>query len=193
MQRVIEGLPAGTPLWLHACCAPCLSAVAERLGAHFALTVYFENPNIQPLAEYERRRDEVRRLLTLLPARYPIQFVEAPYNEAAFLAAARGLEGQPEGGARCEACFGLRLSGTARAARQAGFAWMATTLSISPHKNAALLNTIGQSEAEAEGLHWLPADFKKRGGYQRSLQLSREYGLYRQSWCGCRFGAQGGA
>lgn len=172
---------------LHACCAPCSSAVLERLGQYFAITLYYDNPNIQPFAEYRRRRDEAERLVSLVETKYPLQFAEGPWDEELFLEAVRGLEGEPEGGRRCAACFAFRLGRSAEAAKMLGIALFSTTLSISPHKNAEVLNETGEAAGQKAGVAHLPADFKKQDGYRRSLQLSETYGLYRQDYCGCRF------
>lgn len=190
MQQQIEALPAGTRprLLLHSCCGPCSSAVIERLAPHFALTVYFYNPNIGPKEEYRRRLETQRRLLTRLPGA-PVPLIEGPYEPDAFYACSRDLEHEPEGGARCTACYRLRLSRTAALARSEGYDFFTTTLSVSPHKDAERLNCLGAALDSADA-RYLYADFKKRGGYQRSLSLSADHGLYRQRYCGCPFAAR---
>lgn len=186
LDALLASLEAGggekPPLLLHACCAPCLCGVLPVLTPYFAVTVLFYNPNIRPAAEFEKRREAAEGLC----ARFKIPFLAPPRDEEAFTDAARGLEDQPEGGGRCRACFALRLGETAKTAKALGFPWFATTLSVSPHKNAPLLNEIGEALAAGYGLSHLPSDFKKREGYKRSVALSREYGLYRQSYCGCK-------
>ena len=168
----------------HACCAPCASYVLEYLSPYFDLTVLFYNPNIYPAEEYERRLGEVRRLIGLMDC--GISLIEDEYTPADYIARAAGLEGEPEGGLRCVECIGMRIERTATLA--AGkFDYFATTLSISPHKNAELINTLGYATAEKYGAVWFPADFKKRGGYARSCELCREYDIYRQNYCGCSF------
>jgi len=184
MEEVLDGLSSRPRLLLHSCCGPCSSAVIERLSGAFDLTVYYYNPNIYPESEYRRRADEQARLLEALG----VPMVEAEYDPAAFEAI--GMGDQPEGGARCKACYALRLEQSARYAKEQGFDWFCSTLSVSPHKNAAWLNELGQALATQYGLSWLPNDFKKKNGFLRSLQLSEEYGLYRQSWCGCRYSWQ---
>lgn len=184
MEEVLDGLSSRPRLLLHSCCGPCSSAVIERLSGAFALTVYYYNPNIYPESEYRRRADEQARLLEALG----VPMVEAEYDPAVFEAI--GMGDQPEGGARCKACYALRLEQSARYAKEQGFDWFCSTLSVSPHKNAAWLNELGQALATQYGLSWLPNDFKKKNGFLRSLQLSEEYGLYRQSWCGCRYSWQ---
>lgn len=172
-------------LLLHACCAPCASYVLEYLSDYFAITLWYYNPNIAPEEEYRFREAELVRLAQTLPAKHPVSVLTAPYEPERFTAAARGLESVPEGGARCRACFDLRLSAAAEAAARGGFDYVCTTLSISPLKNAAALNEIGAAAAERAGVQWLYADFKKREGYKRSCELSEQYGLYRQNYCGC--------
>lgn len=169
---------------LHACCAPCASYVLEYLAPYFDLTVLFYNPNIYPAEEYERRLGEVRRLIGIMDC--GISLIEDEYTPADYVARAAGLESEPEGGLRCVECIGMRIERTATLA--AGkFDYFATTLSISPHKNAELINTLGYAAAEKYGAVWFPADFKKRGGYARSCELCREYDIYRQNYCGCSF------
>ena len=195
MDRELERLEnAGeTPaLLLHSCCGPCSSAVLETLAGAFRLTVFYYNPNIYPEEEYRKRLAEQDRLLREM-WRGEVPRLEAPYDPPAFSAAAAGLEGEPEGGARCERCFRLRLEKTAAAAREHGFPYFTTTLSVSPHKNAQLLNRLGGEIGEAYGVKYLFSDFKKRDGYKRSLELSAQYGLYRQNYCGCEFSLRGRA
>lgn len=172
-------------LLLHSCCAPCSTACLERLTPHFDITVFFYNPNILPAEEFEKRLYWQRELLAQAPFCEGVALIVPDRDEAAFRAAARGLEQEPEGGARCPVCFRLRLEETARQAAGGGFDFFATTLTVSPHKNAPLINAIGEALAGEYGVQWLPSDFKKREGYKRSITLSHEYGLYRQSWCGC--------
>jgi len=178
--------PARPPrLLLHACCAPCSSAVLERLADHFRITVFYYNPNIATEAEYRHREEEVRRLIALIPQRNPIDFLSVGWEPEEFRRIARGYEDAPEGGERCFRCYELRLARTAAAAKAGGYDWFATTLSISPLKNADRLNEIGERVGAEWGVAHLPSNFKKKGGYQRSVELSREYGLYRQDFCGC--------
>lgn len=184
MLALMQNLPKGTPLLLHSCCGPCSSRCLETLKETFAVTVLYYNPNITDPAEYAHRKAEQLRLLRETGW---ADSLDCDYDPAEFFAAAKGLEGEPEGGARCRACFVLRLSRTARAAKEGGYAYFCSTLSVSPHKNAAWLNEIGEKLQEECGVLWLHNDFKKRGGYLRSTQLAREYGLYRQNYCGCIF------
>ena len=174
-------------LLLHSCCAPCSSAVLEELSQFFRVTVFFYNPNISPETEYRKREEELKRLITEMDFIHTVSFLSGNYDPERFYEASRGLENVPEGGERCERCFRLRLSEACQAAAQGGFDYVTTTLTISPLKNAELLNTIGEEEAEKAGVRFLPSDFKKRDGYRRSIELSREFGLYRQDYCGCAF------
>lgn len=179
-----EGRPR---LLLHSCCAPCSSAVLERLTDWFDLTVFYYNPNIAPEEEFLRRAEEQRRLIAELPHAHEIQFRCGEYESEAFEALARGLEDMPEGGERCTRCFRLRLGKTAALAAREGFDYFTTTLSISPLKDAQRLNAIGGELAEQFGVAYLFSDFKKKNGYKRSCELSVQYELYRQNYCGCRF------
>lgn len=186
MEEEIKSLGGRRPrLLLHSCCGPCSSAVIERLAQHFDLTIYYYNPCIEPEAEYIRRLSEQTRLLSLLPGEIPL--LSCPYDHEAFAAFAEGMAHAPEGGERCLSCFGLRLNETARAAREQGFEYFTTTLSVSPHKNAENLNRIGKAAGEKYDVKYLTADFKKKNGYLRSLQLSKEFDLYRQDYCGCLY------
>ena len=180
-------LTAGkTPrILLHCCCAPCACYVLEYLSPLFEITVFFYNPNIRPREEYDKREAELVRLLSLAEYQNSAQIIKTDYGFSSFDAVAEPFLDEPEGGRRCRACFELRLSETARRAKEDSFEYFATTLSVSPHKNAKLLNEIG-GELEGEyGVKYLHADFKKRNGYMRSVELSKQFGLYRQSYCGC--------
>ena len=186
MDKVVASLGGRRPsLLLHSCCGPCSTAVLEVLCPHFAVTLLYYDPNIQPEAEYTLRLENQLRVLRELHPE--VALLPCEYDGAAFTAAARGLEGEPEGGARCTACFRLRLEYTARAAAVGGFEFFCTTLSVSPHKDAERLNAIGAELGEKYGVRYLPSDFKKRDGYKRSIELSREFGLYRQNYCGCLY------
>lgn len=170
-------------LLLQSCCGPCSSYVLEYLTQYFDVTVLYYNPNIQPEAEYEKRLHYQREVLKHIPAK----LMDCGYDGAAFEAVAAGYEQEPEGGARCTRCFQLRLEETARRARDGGFAWFCTTLTVSPHKDPVRINAIGRELAARYGVRWLPCDFKKRDGYLRSIRLAEAYGLYRQDWCGCAY------
>ena len=187
MEEEIKRLNGRRPsLLLHSCCGPCSSAVLERLCEHFQVTVLYYNPNIEPEEEYRHRLAEQERLLSLLP--FGVSLLPCDYDHEAFAAFAESMADCPEGGERCLACFALRLNYTARQARARGFEYFTTTLSVSPHKNADNVNRVGEIAGRAAGVKYLMADFKKKNGYLRSLELSREYGLYRQDYCGCLYG-----
>ena len=189
MEAEIARLEGRRPtLLLHSCCGPCSSAVLERLTEHFRVTLLYYNPNIEPEEEYLHRLSEQKRLLELLPGDIPM--LPCDYDNAAFEAFAPKLADAPEGGERCLACFALRLDYTAEQAKQHGFEYFTTTLSVSPHKNADNVNRIGEEAGKKYGVKYLFADFKKKNGYLRSLELSKEYGLYRQDYCGCRYSNQ---
>lgn len=180
---------AGTTpsLLLHSCCAPCSSYVLEYLSRYFKITVFYYNPNIYPEEEFYKRRSEQERFISQLPAKNPISFIGTEHMSEEFYKAVKGLEHIREGGERCFACYRLRLEESAIAARDMGADYFTTTLSISPMKNAQKLNEIGGELGEKYGVKYLFSDFKKRNGYKRSTELSREYGIYRQNYCGCVF------
>lgn len=180
---------AGTTpsLLLHSCCAPCSSYVLEYLSRYFKITVFYYNPNIYPEEEFYKRRSEQERFISQLPAKNPISFIGTDHMSEEFYKAVKGLEHIREGGERCFACYRLRLEESAMAARDMGADYFTTTLSISPMKNARKLNEIGGELGEKYGVKYLFSDFKKRNGYKRSTELSREYGIYRQNYCGCVF------
>lgn len=192
LDKIIEDAGAregGAPsLFLHSCCAPCSSYVLEYLRQYFRITVFYYNPNITEDAEYRKRVEEQKRLIAAYNQKeqgYSIEVLEGDYEPDRFFQIAKGLEACPEGGERCFACYELRLLETAKRARAGNYDYFTTTLSISPLKNAAKLNEIGEKLAASCGVAWLPSDFKKRDGYKRSIELSKEYELYRQDYCGC--------
>lgn len=190
LDKVIESLSQQEKiptLLLHSCCAPCSSYVLEYLSNYFGITVFYYNPNIYPDEEYEMRVREQQRFIREFPAKHPIDFIEGAYDKERFYEMARGLEAVPEGGQRCFQCYELRLREAGELAKARGFDYFTTTLSISPMKNAEKLNEIGLRLAEELGVAYLCSDFKKRNGYKRSTELSREYGMYRQDYCGCVF------
>lgn len=189
LEKIISDIPEGTApaLLLHSCCAPCSSYCLEYLSQHFRITLMYYNPNISPREEFNKRVAELQRLVGLLPMKYPASIVVPEYNPDEFYSAVKGLESIPEGGERCFKCYRLRLGRAAKYAAENGYDYFCSTLSISPLKNAAKLNEIGAQLAELYSVKLLPSDFKKKGGYLRSIELSREYGLYRQNYCGCIF------
>ncbi len=174
-------------LMLHSCCAPCSSYTLEYLSDYFDITVFYFNPNISPKSEFEKRFEEQKRLIANLPVKNEIKLVRGAYDYGEFLSAVKGYENAHEGGERCFICYRLRLEKAAQIAVENGFDYFCTTLSISPLKNSQKINEIGFELAEKYGVKWLPSDFKKREGYKRSIELSREYDLYRQNFCGCVF------
>ena len=192
MEEQISAL-SGTPsLLLHSCCGPCSSYVLEVLSQHFNVTVLYFNPNIYPESEYLKRLAEQIKIIDGMPFENPVRLMECAYDENEFLSAAEGFENEREGGARCEKCFRLRMKKTALLAKENDFDFFTTTLSVSPHKNAPLLNKIGEELSEEYGIKYLYGDFKKKEGYKRSIELSAQYDLYRQNYCGCRFSLREG-
>ena len=183
----LEGLEKKKTLLLHACCAPCSSYVLEYLSKYFDITLFFYNPNIYPEEEFRFREDELRRLIGEMPLPSGVNIISGRYEPSEFFDIARGYEELPEGDERCHRCYALRLEESARAAKEGGFDYFCTTLSISPYKNAEWLNTIGKEMSEKYGVGYLFSDFKKKNGYKRSCQLSERYSLYRQDYCGCVF------
>ncbi len=195
LEKILENPEQGQEgkvptLFLHSCCAPCSSYVLEYLCPYFAITVFYYNPNISASVEYQKRVEEQKRLIAAYNEEkkgYLIQILEGDYEPGLFYEAVKGLEQLGEGSERCFRCFDLRLSETARLAKEGQFDYFGTTLTISPLKNAEKLNEIGQQWAREYEVNWLPSDFKKKNGYKRSVELSAEYNLYRQDFCGCSF------
>jgi len=172
-------------LLLHSCCGPCSSAVIERLIKEYDVTVFFYNPNITDEPEYIHRREEQKRLIK---EAYPnAGFIEGDYIPEDYFSRVRGMEGEPEGGARCRECFVMRLEETARMAKEQGYDCFDTTLTVSPHKNYSVISAVGDELSAKYSVRYLGGNYKKQDGYMRSVQLSREYGLYRQNYCGCEF------
>ena len=186
-EEIISNLNGARPrLLLHSCCAPCSSSVLEKLVKHFFVTVFYYNPNIMDSVEYYKRLNEQKEFLL---KRYngDVLVIDGHYNVNDFLTVINGFEGAKEGGERCKRCYRLRLEETAKTAKELQFDYFTTTLSVSPHKNATWLNEIGEELEKIYGVKYLYADFKKGGGYLRSIELSKEYNLYRQDYCGCDF------
>lgn len=198
MEREIAGIEEGKRprLLLHSCCGPCSTAVTERLSEHFDFTVFFYNPNITDAKEYQRR---LKTQIRFLEARYGegkedcfLGIEEGVYDPKRFEAFAEKMSSEPEGGRRCALCFEMRLRETGKKAKEEDYDYFTTTLTVSPMKNAQVINSLGMKIGEEMGVSFLPSDFKKRAGYQRSIELSREYELYRQHFCGCRYSAANG-
>ena len=187
MEKQISNIPEGTELLLHACCAPCSSAVLERIANHFKISIFYYNPNITDEDEYNKRITEIKKLISIVHPKYEISLIEGKYEPEKFFEMAKGLEKEPERGKRCYKCYELRLSETARIAEEMGFKYFCTTLTLSPHKNVNWLNEIGEELNNKYQTTYLYSDFKKKEGYKRSIILSKEYGLYRQDYCGCIF------
>lgn len=186
-DREIASLDHVPRLLLHSCCGPCSSACLELLAQHFFVTVLWYNPNIQPREEFDKRLFYQKKIIAELPTPHPVSLLVADYDGETYENAVQNLTDEPEGGARCTVCFDLRLKKTAEIAKAQGFEYFTTTLTVSPHKNAPLINELGEVIAREVGVKFLPSDFKKRSGYLRSLQLSEQYELYRQNYCGCLY------
>ncbi len=185
MQKQMNNIKEGTKLLLHACCAPCSSAVLERLSNFFEITIFYYNPNITEEKEYLKRIEELKKFISLVKYKYPISLVPGNYEPQKFFEMAKGLEDEPERGKRCYKCYAMRLEESARIADELGFDYFCTTLTLSPHKNSNWINEIGEDLNNRYNSIYLYSDFKKKNGYKRSIELSREYDLYRQDYCGC--------
>lgn len=185
MTETVKGLDRKPTLLLHSCCAPCSSYCIEELVKFFRLTVFYYNPNIDTDEEYEKRKNEQKRFIAEFAPE--VEFIGEEHGSEEFYKAVKGLGNEPEGGKRCRVCFALRLSKTAEKAKENGYEFFATTLTISPLKNAKVINEVGLELERTYGVKYLPTDFKKRGGYLRSTVLSQRYGIYRQNYCGCEY------
>lgn len=188
LDKIIQGLGDIAPsLLLHTCCAPCSSYCIEYLSSYFNITVLYYNPNIYPESEYLHRKAEQIRLISEMKTKYPVKFIDCDFESEKFYETAKGLENCREGGERCFKCYRLRLTKAAKIASENGFDWFTTSLTISPLKNAQKINEIGVELAEKYGVKFLLSDFKKKEGFKRSIELSKEYNLYRQNYCGCEY------
>ena len=185
MEEQIKNLEEGSTLLMHACCAPCSSACLERLGNYFDISIFYYNPNITDRDEYLKRVDEIKKFISSFKTKYPIKLIEGRYEPEEFFEISKGLEDEPERGKRCFECYKLRLSETAKVASELNFDYFCTTLTLSPYKNAVWLNEIGEELNSDYTSTYLYSDFKKRNGYKRSIELSKEFDLYRQDYCGC--------
>lgn len=189
MEKILEKIEnenACPTLLLHTCCAPCSTAVIKRLANYFKITVFYYNPNISPKEEYEKRKEEQKRFIKE-SALENITLLDCDYENELFTQIAKGLEQEKEGGKRCPKCFKLRLEKTAKKAKEENFDYFGTSLTVSPYKNAEILNKIGKMLEEKYQVTFLPSDFKKKNGYKESIELSKKYHLYRQDYCGCIF------
>ena len=186
MEEMLKNID-GETLLLHSCCAPCSSYVIGLLSDYFKITVFYYNPNISPYEEYKKRVEEQIRFINELDTKYKVNFIEGDYEHEEFLRVVEGLENEVEGGKRCFKCYHQRLEKTAKVAKENNYDYFCTTLSVSPYKNAQKLNEIGKLLEEQYGIKYLYSDFKKNDGYKKSIELSREYNLYRQDYCGCKY------
>lgn len=192
MEKEIASIDKDTPtLLLHACCAPCSSACLERLGDIFKITIFYYNPNITEEDEYKKRLDEIHKFISKFKTKYKIDVIDGRYDPNEFFEMAKGLENEPEKGARCYKCYELRMKETARIAEELNFDYFTTTLSLSPYKNSKWINEIGEKLNNKYDTKYLYSDFKKNNGYKRSIELSHEYNLYRQDYCGCIYSKRG--
>lgn len=182
--ETVNNLQEKKSILLHSCCGPCSSYVIQYLSNWFDITVIYYNPNISPDREYFKRKEEQIRLINDLGK---CKFLDCDYENEVFERAIRGVEDEPEGGKRCSRCFRIRLEKCAKVAREMGFDFFCSTLTVSPHKNAEVINMIGHSVGEMYGVKWLYSDFKKDNGYKESIELSKKYNLYRQNYCGCKY------
>ena len=187
LLELIKTLGDRPKVLLHSCCGPCSTQVISFLIPYFDITVLYYNPNIEPKEEYEKRKAEQIKFINNFKSDYKVNFMDCDYDNEAFVKMAVGLENEPEGGNRCHECYHLRLDKTATLALQNNVDYFGTTLTVSPYKNSQVLNTIGYEISKEKGIKFLPGDFKKANGYLKSIELSKEYNLYRQDYCGCHF------
>lgn len=185
MEEQMSSTKEGSTLLLHACCAPCSSACLERLSNFFKITIIYYNPNITEEKEYLKRLEELRNFIQKIKVKYPINIIDTRYDPKEFFEISKGLEKEKERGKRCYKCYELRLEETAKVAKENNFDFFATTLTLSPYKKTDWLNEIGESLSNKYQTSYLYSDFKKKNGYKRSIELSKEYNLYRQDYCGC--------
>lgn len=174
-------------LLLHSCCAPCSTYVIDYLSKYFKITVFYYNPNIDKEIEYRKRVEEQKKLITQMPTKYKVDFIEGEYEVEKYIESTKHLKEEKEGGTRCSICYALRLEKTAKLAKEKGYEYFTTTLTISPLKNAQKLNDIGEQLGKKYNMHYLVSDFKKKEGYKKSVEMSKEYDLYRQNYCGCSY------
>ena len=187
MEKQINNIEPGTKLLMQVCCAPCSSACIERLGDIFQINILYYNPNITNKDEYNKRLDEVKRFISEFKTKYPIELIDCKYDPNTFIEMSRGLEDEPERGKRCYKCYKLRLEETARVAESLNIPYFCTTLTLSPYKNSDWVNEIGKDLDKTYNTTYLYSDFKKKNGYKRSIELSKEFNLYRQDYCGCLY------
>ena len=189
LEELIKTLNEKPTLLLHSCCGPCSTEVISFLKDYFDITIYYYNPNIEPLEEYlHRKREQIRFLKEYKEAK--IKFLDCDYDNDSFKQIAKGLESVPEGGARCNKCFYLRMQRTATIAKDNNFEYFGTTLTVSPHKNSEIINEIGEKIMKEYNIKYIYGDFKKNDGYKKSIEMSKAYNLYRQDYCGCLYGKE---
>lgn len=187
LEKIINNLQGTPNLLLHSCCAPCSSYVLSYLSDYFNITILYYNPNISPFEEYEKRKQEQIRLIYEMKFKNPVSIMDADYDNTEFERLAKGLENAKEGGLRCLKCYNLRLEKTAYLAKKNNFDYFGTTLTVSPYKNSEKLNIIGSKLEEKYKISYLYSDFKKKDGYKKSIEFSKQYNLYRQNYCGCKY------
>ena len=187
LEKIIANLTTVPNLLLHSCCGPCSSHVISYLTKYFNITVFYYNPNIEPQEEYEKRKKEQIRFIQEFKSLNKLDYLDCDYDNASFKKAVKGLENEVEGGARCNKCFYLRLAATGKKARELNYDYFTTTLTVSPHKNSQKINEIGEKIAQEVGLNYIYGDFKKNDGYKKSIELAKQYNLYRQNYCGCSY------
>lgn len=187
LENILNEIDSPKKLFLHSCCGPCSSYVIEYLSNYFEITIYYYNPNISEKTEFNKRLEEQKRIVRKLPTKYKVDVIEGNFDNDRYEEIIKGLENEPEGGSRCYKCYKLRMEETAKMAKKLGYDYFTTTLSISPYKNANWINEIGEELEKEYDIKYLYADFKKKNGYKRSIELSRIYNLYRQDYCGCKY------
>lgn len=187
LENILNEIDSPKKLFLHSCCGPCSSYVIEYLSNYFKITIYYYNPNISEKTEFNKRLEEQKRIVRELPTKYKVDVIEGNFDNDRYEEIIKGLENEPEGGSRCYKCYKLRMEETAKMAKKLGYDYFTTTLSISPYKNANWINEIGEELEKEYDIKYLYADFKKKNGYKRSIELSRIYNLYRQDYCGCKY------
>ena len=187
LENILNEIDSPKKLFLHSCCGPCSSYVIEYLSNYFEITIYYYNPNISEKTEFNKRLEEQKRIVRELPTKYKVDVIEGNFDNDRYEDIIKGLETEPEGGSRCYKCYKLRMEETAKMAKKLGYDYFTTTLSISPYKNANWINEIGEELEKEYDIKYLYADFKKKNGYKRSIELSRIYNLYRQDYCGCKY------
>lgn len=187
LELLIKELNYKPKLLLHSCCAPCSSYVINYLTNYFDITILYYNPNISPIEEYNKRKEEQIRLINNIKSKNKLNIIDCDYDNPLYEKQVKGLETEPERGNRCTICFNLRLSKTATIAKEKNYDYFGTTLTVSPYKNCELINKIGYNLEEEYNIKWLPSDFKKNDGYKKSIELSKKYNLYRQNYCGCKY------